>query len=56
MIPGGNVKRLTDVGDATRVAQSILHETVRPVRIRGHDLHLSASIGVACHTVGYDRG
>jgi diguanylate cyclase (GGDEF)-like protein/PAS domain S-box-containing protein len=44
-----------DVRDATRVAERILVELGVPFRLSGHEVLISASIGIALSSTGYDR-
>jgi diguanylate cyclase (GGDEF)-like protein/PAS domain S-box-containing protein len=44
-----------DVRDATRVAERILDELGVPFRLSGHEVFVSASIGIALSSTGYER-
>jgi diguanylate cyclase (GGDEF)-like protein/PAS domain S-box-containing protein len=46
---------VTDVRDATRVAERILLELGVPFRLSGHEVFTSASIGIALSSAGYER-
>jgi diguanylate cyclase (GGDEF)-like protein/PAS domain S-box-containing protein len=46
---------VTDVRDATRVAERILLEVSVPFRLSGHDVFITPSIGIALSSTGYAR-
>jgi diguanylate cyclase (GGDEF)-like protein/PAS domain S-box-containing protein len=46
---------VTDVRDATRVAERILLELSVPFRLSGHEIFTTASIGIALSSTGYER-
>lgn len=49
---------LEDIGEpshATRVAERIQEELVKPVNLGGHDVYSTASIGIAFSSTGYDK-
>ncbi|MBR9991096.1 MAG: EAL domain-containing protein, partial [Gemmatimonadetes bacterium] len=46
---------VSDVRDATRVAERILSELSVPFRLSGHEVLMNASIGIALSTTGYER-
>jgi diguanylate cyclase (GGDEF)-like protein/PAS domain S-box-containing protein len=44
-----------DVGDAVRVADRIHERLVEPINLGGHEVFVTASIGIAVHTPEYER-
>jgi diguanylate cyclase (GGDEF)-like protein/PAS domain S-box-containing protein len=46
---------VSDVRDATRVAERILLELSVPFRLSGHEVFMDASIGIALSSTGYER-
>ncbi|HSK21113.1 MAG TPA: EAL domain-containing protein [Longimicrobiales bacterium] len=46
---------VSDVRDATRVAERILVELSVPFRLAGHEVYMDASIGIALSSTGYER-
>jgi diguanylate cyclase (GGDEF)-like protein/PAS domain S-box-containing protein len=46
---------VSDISDATRVAERILAEMNVPFHIAGHDVFTNGSIGIALSTTGYER-
>ena len=49
------IERFARRADAIAVAERIQHELCAPLRLRGHDLSLTASLGVAFMGQGYER-
>jgi len=49
------LERIPDRADALGVADRIQEDIAAPLRLRGHDLRLSASMGVAFMGPGYER-
>ncbi|HEX2166472.1 MAG TPA: diguanylate cyclase, partial [Longimicrobiales bacterium] len=49
------LSEVTDVRDATRVADRILSELSVPFRLAGNELLMNASIGIALSSTGYER-
>jgi diguanylate cyclase (GGDEF)-like protein/PAS domain S-box-containing protein len=49
------IERFADRADALGVADRILQELSSPLRLRGHDLSLTASLGIAFMGQGYER-
>ena len=47
--------RLTDTDIALRVADRIIEQLRQPITVDGHDLFLSASVGIALSRAGLDR-
>lgn len=46
---------IADTGDATRVAERILHGLEAPFLVDGHEVAISGSIGIAVSDTGYER-
>ena len=46
---------ITDVRDATRVAERILMELSTPFELDGEEIYTTASIGIALSSTGYDK-
>ncbi|HSL69413.1 MAG TPA: EAL domain-containing protein [Longimicrobiales bacterium] len=46
---------VADVSDATRVAKRVQHELAKPLTLDGHEVYVSASVGIALSSSGYDR-
>jgi diguanylate cyclase (GGDEF)-like protein len=46
---------ITDISDATRIAQRLQQYLAQPLRLDGHDVCTTASIGIALSTAEYDR-
>ena len=46
---------LTEISNATRVAERILQELSGPFRIEGHEMYVSARLGIALSTTAYER-
>ncbi len=46
---------ITDISDATRIAQRLQENLARPLCLDGHDVCTTASIGIALSAAGYDR-
>ena len=46
---------ITDTSDAIRIAQRLQETVERPLRLDGHDVCTSVSIGIALSATGYDR-
>ena len=44
-----------NAGDATRVADRVQHALRQPFHVKGQDVFVSASIGIALSSTGYDR-
>lgn len=49
------LENIQDASDATRMAERLQNELVLPIHLEGHKLFISASIGIALSTTGYDR-
>ena len=49
------LENLRDTKGASRVADRILHDLALPIKLDGHELFTSASIGIALGTTQYDR-
>jgi diguanylate cyclase (GGDEF)-like protein/PAS domain S-box-containing protein len=46
---------LTDISDATRIAERLQRELAAPFVIETHEMYLSSRLGIALSTTGYER-
>ncbi|MFC1853858.1 putative bifunctional diguanylate cyclase/phosphodiesterase [candidate division CSSED10-310 bacterium] len=58
--PGGDeftllLDDITDISKATRRADIILHELSKPFNLKGHEVFITVSIGIALSVTGYDQ-
>lgn len=47
---------ISDIGDATRIAERLQEEITRPFTLAGHELFPSSSIGIALSSPNYEHG
>lgn len=49
------LEHIHNADDATLVAERIAHELASPIKLEGHELFVTASIGIALNTNGYEQ-